>query len=66
MKNTADLRGMLLEEIAAVRNGSSSPQRLRAIATAASTVVKSKQLDMDWNVAAMKHPSIGASVDLAA
>lgn len=65
MNTTADLRTMLLDEIALVRKGQSTPSRLRAMAHAASTIVKSKQLDMDWNRTAAQF-DIAAPVELAA
>lgn len=47
IKNTSELREMLLQEIENVRNGTSDPKKAHAISTLASKVLQSAKLDLD-------------------
>lgn len=47
IKNTSDLRQMLLEEIDAVRSGTSDAKKAHAISNLASKVIQSSKLDLD-------------------
>jgi hypothetical protein len=46
--NTDELRSMLCTEITKLQGGESNPARLRSIVGAASVIIKSKQLDLDF------------------
>jgi hypothetical protein len=48
MRNTDDLRALLNDEIAKLQAGESNPARLRSIVGAASVVLKSKSLDLQY------------------
>ena len=50
IQNTADLRALLSNEIALVQNGAGDPKRLRAMAHACATIIKSKSLDLEFGV----------------
>lgn len=48
IKNTADLRKMLIETIEDVRKGSIDPKQARTIATLSTTILSSAKLDLDF------------------
>lgn len=48
IENTADLRKMLLDTIADVRDGKVDPKMARTIATLSTTVLQSAKLDLDY------------------
>lgn len=47
IKNTSDLREMLLETIQSVREGTLDPKQARTIAALATTILHSAKLDLD-------------------
>lgn len=47
IRNTSDLRKMLLETIEGVRSGSVDPKQANAIATLSSKVLQSARLDLE-------------------
>lgn len=48
IRNTSDLREMLIETIAAVRDGSCTPAQARTVAALSTTVLQSAKLDLDY------------------
>lgn len=48
IKNTADLRAMLIDTIDQVRNGSLDAKQARTIAALSTTVLASAKLDLDF------------------
>lgn len=48
IKNTADLRSMLIETIESVRAGALEPTQARTIAALSTTVLQSAKLDLDY------------------
>lgn len=48
IKNTADLRKMLIETIESVRSGTLEPTQARTIAALSTTVLQSAKLDLDY------------------
>jgi flagellar biosynthesis/type III secretory pathway chaperone len=48
LNNTNDLRELIVNEITKLQSGESNPARLRAIVGGASVILKSKQLDIDF------------------
>lgn len=48
IKNTADLRKMLLETITEVRKGTLDPKQARTIAALSTTILHSAKLDLDF------------------
>ena len=48
MKNTDELRDLLAAEIGRLQSGESNPARLRTISGAASVILKSKSLDLEY------------------
>jgi hypothetical protein len=47
IKNTSDLRAMLLESIEAVKNGTMEPKQAHAIGGLSAKVIQSAKLDLD-------------------
>lgn len=48
IKNTADLRAMLIDTIEQVRSGSLDPKQARTIAALSGSVLQSAKLDLDY------------------
>lgn len=53
-----DIRGVLAEEINAIRAGNSSPAKLNAIVNATGKILASVRLEMDYIKAVGKTPNI--------
>lgn len=48
IKNTSDLRKLLLETIEDVKNGKMDPKQARTIAALSGTILQSAKLDLDF------------------
>lgn len=48
IRNTADLRKMLIETISEVRSGQIDPKQARTIAALSTTILQSAKLDLDF------------------
>lgn len=48
IKNTSDLRKMLIDTIADVRSGALDPKQARTIAALSTTILSSAKLDLDF------------------